>query len=76
MSLTRANNYKLEIARKEKQKREELIERQKRKAMITKWRKIRKNLGYQVKVILKIMQIQTKSITNFTITFKIINYKL
>lgn len=73
-ALTKENNYKLEIAR------EEFMERQKRKVIVTKWRKIRKKLVYQVKkseiikVILKIIQIQTKSITNIYFNFK--NYKV
>ena len=42
---TRAINNRLEVAREEKQKKEEMKERRKAEAMATKWHRARRGMG-------------------------------
>ena len=46
---TRATNKKLEVARKKKQKREEMVERRKRKAMVARRQRVRGRISLSSK---------------------------
>lgn len=70
MTLIKANNYRLKVAREKKQKWEEIVKKQKIKAIAIKIYKIEQELVYPVKkkrimkVIPKIIRFQTKLIIN------------